>query len=118
MVDGLIEGKQLKFYLANIHFHTPSEHKLEGNNAAMEAHFVHSLDLDYNSPRDFLLTKLVIGVLFDGTSQTPSSFLERVKIGSESVFSFKNSVGRKTHLISSSFLKSMSAGKHITTKGP
>ena len=86
MVEGLVQGKQLKFFLSNIHFHTPSEHALESKQYSMEAHFVHSLDPTVNAPALGLArTKLVIGVLFNANSRINSPFIESLKLKNASM---------------------------------
>ena len=86
LVDGIVPGTQLKFVLSNIHFHTPSEHTLESNRYSIEAHFVHSLDSSIDPVAIGLnRTKMVIGVLFDATSQTMSQFLYSLNLHNSSI---------------------------------
>ena len=62
-VKGLIPGVELKYSLVNIHFHTLSEHTIDGKYYSIEMHMVHSLDKEFHHLID--RTKLVIGVLFE-----------------------------------------------------
>jgi carbonic anhydrase len=45
------------FELVQVHFHTPSEHAVDGRHAAAEAHFVHSSDDDELAVLGVLLTE-------------------------------------------------------------
>jgi len=84
LVTGLA-AKELKFNLSNIHFHTPSEHAFDSKLASIEAHFVHSLDTNYNNPGDIKLNKLVIGVLYNATVNVKNTFLESLGLASGEV---------------------------------
>jgi len=56
------------YYLIQFHFHSPSEHTLNGKTYAMDAHFVHS-SLDG--------ALLVVGVFADAESNTDNAFLNK-----------------------------------------
>jgi len=45
------------YFLRNVHFHTPQEHKVNGKNYPVEFHFVHSLR---NAKPGDVFTNLVI----------------------------------------------------------
>ena len=65
----------LKFALTNIHFHTPAEHRVDASKKSIEAHFVHSL-VERHEQIHAGLNKLVIGVIFDATTEWESPFLK------------------------------------------
>lgn len=62
-----IKVDDIDFELKQVHFHTPSEHKIQGKSFPMEAHFVH-----VNKSGQLA----VLGVMFDIGQQ--NEFLERV----------------------------------------
>ena len=83
LVDGLVTGKRLKFYLKNMHFHTPSEHAFDSIKHSIEGHFVHSLDegeTTLKSDSDEPLNKLVFGIMFNCKSDHANAFLASLKI--------------------------------------
>lgn len=61
-MKGLVKGKALRFNLVNVHFHTHSEHTINGKPYPIEMHIVHALDK--NSGVNLKHNKLVIGVFF------------------------------------------------------
>jgi len=61
-VEGLVKGTELTYDLINIHFHSGSEHRVNGNRYTMEMHMVHQI---VNKSNDMSRDKLVIGIFFD-----------------------------------------------------
>ena len=59
----MVSGITLEYSLVNIHFHTESEHKVNGDHHSIEMHMVHSLMEGQDVPEG--RTHLVIGVFFD-----------------------------------------------------
>lgn len=82
IVEGLVPNRKLKFDLKNIHFHTPSEHAIDGQKESIEAHFVHALDetLHREYAQNSELNRLVIGVLFNCTHKNENFFLKSLRI--------------------------------------
>ncbi len=56
------------------HFHSPSEHRIQGRACPLEMHIVHNLV--EGGPHDYKYTKAVLAVLFDDALDIPSPFLE------------------------------------------
>lgn len=79
-----IEVDNHNFELKQVHFHTPSEHQIEGKSFPMEAHFVHA---------DQSGNLAVIGVMFDIGAQNkslsrvlkvaPKTMHNKVKLGKD-----------------------------------
>lgn len=97
MVTGLISGQTLKFNLANIHCHTPSEHTIDGVQYSMECHFVHSLDTNYSGGSGNNYNKLVIGVFYDATKGQQNTFIDGMGLQN---FTVKQSVNINRQLVS------------------
>jgi carbonic anhydrase len=62
-----------KYKVNQFHFHTPSEHLVEGKSFSLEMHIVHTLV--EGAPADYKYTKAVIGIVFDDTEDISSPFL-------------------------------------------
>jgi carbonic anhydrase len=62
-----IEFDGLQWPLKKLHFHSPSEHKLDGDTFPLEVHFVHALP---NAPR--ASTLVVIGVMLKAVAKAKS----------------------------------------------
>jgi carbonic anhydrase len=56
------------------HFHTPSEHTVEGKPFSLEMHIVHVLDS--GAGKDYQYQKAVIGVVFDDSKDIPNAFID------------------------------------------
>lgn len=65
----MINGKE--FNLLQFHFHSPSEHHVNGNNYPLEVHFVHA-DKDMNLA--------VVGVFFEESSEENTVFKDILKM--------------------------------------
>jgi carbonic anhydrase len=68
-IEATIDGRVYR--LAQFHFHTPSEHRVDGKFAAMEVHFVHQA-------RDNPNKLAVLGILFDVHVNATSPFLDQI----------------------------------------
>ena len=89
-VTGLLEDPNitLKYTVANIHFHTRSEHVVRCGGTLysdMEMHIVHSLSTDTTVVSNYTQTKLVIGVLFDSGAPNGSEFISQLIKGTENL---------------------------------
>lgn len=68
------DGSQSFYEPLQFHFHSPSEHTVDGKNYDLEVHFVHYIkgSSDNGSP----LLGAVVGVFFDTGDDTPNAFIE------------------------------------------
>jgi carbonic anhydrase len=74
------------YSLSNIHFHTKSEHTVDGKQYAIEMHMVHSIDEEYKNLTTY--EKLVIGVFFVNEEGKENPLLKAFKLDSLRVASF------------------------------
>ena len=68
-----------KYKLNSFHFHLNSEHRIENHQYPMEMHIVHK----NTNKTDKENENLVIGILFDYSSEEDNQFLEDIKLSSE-----------------------------------
>lgn len=62
-VKGLVPGVTLQYCLVNIHFHTASEHTINGKYYPIEMQMVHTLNEKFCPLID--KTKLIVAILFE-----------------------------------------------------
>ena len=80
VVDNFLELKYndelYRFQLNDVHFHCPSEHKINGNSYACEFHLVHQRSHDGNDEDQFeLRNTLVVSLLVEGTDVAENAIL-------------------------------------------
>lgn len=71
---GSIKFQDQTYKVLQFHFHTPSEHQIDGRSSDMEMHIVHQ-KVGSTGTNDLL----VIGVMFDANSTTSNPFLQQLQ---------------------------------------
>ncbi len=75
--DGVLAG----YNGYNMHFHSPSEHKIEGATFDAELHIMHSMRSEFNKGQG--RTTAVVAVLFKvNDNERPNEFLDSLSLGS------------------------------------
>ena len=69
------DGSRSYFEPLQFHFHSPSEHTVEGRNYDLEVHFVHYYK-GSNANGQSVLLGAVLGIFFDTRDNTPNAFLD------------------------------------------
>jgi hypothetical protein len=84
-IDGLKDlaaGEKIYWKLQQFHFHTHSEHEINGATYPMEMHIVHTLEPDQEDvPSDYPQEFTVLGIFFDIQPNVKSTFLDDLKLG-------------------------------------
>ena len=82
----MLKDIDLKYNLVNIHFHTPSEHSLNGKKFSIEGQFVHSVDSvhEVNAKGDAMKT-LILSVFYDIEENNENRFINDLGIGESKV---------------------------------
>lgn len=65
--SGYIELDQQQYQTANIHFHAPSEHTINGESFAAELHLVHTREID-STTKEYA----VVGILLQAGAENPN----------------------------------------------
>lgn len=73
-MEVVIPGQKLTYKVAQFHFHTSSEHTVEGKKFAMEMHLVHLLES--GATPGYQYQKAVLGFVFDDSKNTPNPLIE------------------------------------------
>ena len=69
------DGSRSYFEPLQFHFHSPSEHTVEGRSYDLEVHFVHYYK-GSNAYGQSVLLGAVLGIFFDTRDNTPNAFLD------------------------------------------